>query len=85
MLLPLDMTLASVRQFVWRNTTELVMHYRRKATVTGDDQVQVHRNGHVGGHTSRNGDAVERQHGVHVQEDSVALTDVLSDSEAHAV
>lgn len=28
--LPLDMTLASVRQFVWRQSGELVMHYRRK-------------------------------------------------------
>ena len=31
--LPLDMTLASVRQFVWRQSGELVMHYRRKAHV----------------------------------------------------
>jgi WD repeat-containing protein 48 len=29
--LPLDMTLAAVRQFIWRNAGELVMHYRRKA------------------------------------------------------
>ncbi|KAI0631871.1 hypothetical protein C8Q77DRAFT_1061553 [Trametes polyzona] len=28
--LPLDMTLAAVRQFVWRQSSELVMHYRRK-------------------------------------------------------
>ncbi|KAI0759295.1 hypothetical protein BD413DRAFT_488036 [Trametes elegans] len=28
--LPLDMTLAAVRQFVWRQSAELVMHYRRK-------------------------------------------------------
>ncbi|KAH9938898.1 uncharacterized protein BXZ73DRAFT_44505 [Epithele typhae] len=28
--LPLDMTLAAVRQFVWRQGAELVMHYRRK-------------------------------------------------------
>ncbi|VDB96831.1 unnamed protein product, partial [Peniophora sp. CBMAI 1063] len=28
--LPLDMTLAAVRQFVWRQSGELVMHYRRK-------------------------------------------------------
>ncbi|RPD67758.1 WD40 repeat-like protein [Lentinus tigrinus ALCF2SS1-7] len=31
MVLPLDMTLAAVRQYVWRRqSTELVMHYRRK-------------------------------------------------------
>ncbi|KAF8880654.1 hypothetical protein BD779DRAFT_1675814 [Infundibulicybe gibba] len=29
-LLPLDMTLAAVRQYVWKQSTELVMHYRRK-------------------------------------------------------
>jgi Domain of unknown function (DUF3337) len=29
--LPLDMTLAAVRQFVWRQSSELTMHYRRKA------------------------------------------------------
>lgn len=28
--LPLDMTLAAVRQFVWRQAGELVMSYRRK-------------------------------------------------------
>ncbi|TFK19214.1 WD40 repeat-like protein [Coprinopsis marcescibilis] len=28
--LPLDMTLAAVRQYVWRNSSELVMHYRRR-------------------------------------------------------
>lgn len=30
MVLPLDMTLAAVRQFVWRQSGELTMHYRRK-------------------------------------------------------
>jgi len=29
-LLPLGMTLAAVRQYVWRQSAELVMHYRRK-------------------------------------------------------
>ncbi|KAF9552075.1 WD40 repeat-like protein [Agrocybe pediades] len=29
-LLPLGMSLAAVRMYVWRQTTELVMHYRRK-------------------------------------------------------
>ena len=33
-LLPYEMTLAAVRQFVWRQGTELVMHYRRKR-ITG--------------------------------------------------
>ena len=28
--LPLDMTLAAVRQFVWRQSSELTMFYRRK-------------------------------------------------------
>lgn len=28
--LPLDMTLAAVRQFIWRSAGELVMHYRKK-------------------------------------------------------
>ncbi|KAI0031027.1 WD40-repeat-containing domain protein, partial [Vararia minispora EC-137] len=28
--LPLDMTLAAVRQYVWKQTAELTMHYRRK-------------------------------------------------------
>jgi len=31
--LSLDMTLASVRQYVWRQSGELVMHYRRKRQV----------------------------------------------------
>jgi WD repeat-containing protein 48 len=31
-LLPYEMTLAAVRQFVWRQGTELVMYYRRKRT-----------------------------------------------------
>jgi hypothetical protein len=31
--LPLDMTLASVRQFVWRQSGELVMYYRRKRPI----------------------------------------------------
>ncbi|KAH9850509.1 hypothetical protein C2E23DRAFT_887394 [Lenzites betulinus] len=31
--LPLDATLATVRQFVWRQSSELVMHYRRKRQV----------------------------------------------------
>lgn len=30
--LPIDMTLAAVRQFVWRNPNELTMYYRRKPT-----------------------------------------------------
>ena len=33
-ILPLDMTLAAVRQFVWRSSAELVMHYRRKAAAS---------------------------------------------------
>jgi WD repeat-containing protein 48 len=33
-LLPYEMTLAAVRQFVWRQGTELVMYYRRKR-ITG--------------------------------------------------
>ena len=32
-LLPLGMTLAVVRQYVWKQSTELVMHYRRKRTL----------------------------------------------------
>ncbi|KAI0321741.1 hypothetical protein OF83DRAFT_1161620 [Amylostereum chailletii] len=32
-LLPLDMTLAVVRQFIWKQGGELVMHYRRKRTL----------------------------------------------------
>jgi WD repeat-containing protein 48 len=31
--LPLDMTLAAVRQFVWRSSDELELHYRRKSPV----------------------------------------------------
>ncbi|KAH8105298.1 WD40 repeat-like protein [Cristinia sonorae] len=31
MVLPLNMTLAAVRQFVWRSAGELTMHYRKKA------------------------------------------------------
>lgn len=30
--LPLDMTLAAVRQYVWRQSVELSMHYRRKVS-----------------------------------------------------
>jgi hypothetical protein len=29
--LPLDITLAAVKQFVWRQSTDLVMYYRRKS------------------------------------------------------
>ncbi|KAK7696520.1 hypothetical protein QCA50_001178 [Cerrena zonata] len=35
MVLPLDMTLAAVRQFVWRSSGELVMHYRRRVMTGG--------------------------------------------------
>lgn len=31
-LLPLGVTLAAVRQYVWKQSAELVMHYRRKRT-----------------------------------------------------
>ena len=34
MVLPLDMTLAAVRQYIWRQSAELVMHYRLKARHT---------------------------------------------------
>lgn len=34
-LLPLDMTLAAVRQYIWRQNGELTMHYRRKAHTNG--------------------------------------------------
>ena len=33
--LPLDMTLATVRQYLWHQSGELVMHYRRKTLVGG--------------------------------------------------
>lgn len=29
-LLPLGMSLAAIRQFIWKQGTELVLHYRRK-------------------------------------------------------
>lgn len=32
-ILPLDMTLAAVRQFVWRSSAELVMYYRKKTSI----------------------------------------------------
>ena len=32
--LPVEMTLAAVRQYVWRQSPELVMYYRRKAVVS---------------------------------------------------
>ena len=32
MVLPLNMTLAAVRQFVWRSSGELTMYYRKKVT-----------------------------------------------------
>ena len=38
-LLPYEMTLAAVRQFVWRQGTELVMHYRRKRTNLKSEEV----------------------------------------------
>ncbi|KAI0667157.1 hypothetical protein C8Q78DRAFT_982656 [Trametes maxima] len=42
--LPLDMTLAAVRQFIWRQSGELVMHYRRRKSHPGASaqaQVQI--------------------------------------------
>ena len=33
MVLPLDMTLAAVRQYVWRQAAELTMYYRRRVAV----------------------------------------------------
>lgn len=38
--LPLDMTLAAVRQYVWRQSSELVMHYRRKMSAGGSPRAQ---------------------------------------------
>lgn len=32
--LPIEMTLAAVRQYVWRQSSELVMYYRRKAVAS---------------------------------------------------
>ena len=42
--LPLDMTLAAVRQYVWRQVGELVMYYRRKVPAAVE-----------GGNTTTNG------------------------------
>ena len=36
--LPLNISLAAVRQFVWRQSAELVMYYRRKSVTQGDDR-----------------------------------------------
>lgn len=33
-LLPLSMTLAAVRQYVWKQSSELIMHYRRRVNVS---------------------------------------------------
>ena len=33
MVLPLDMTLAAVRQYIWRQAAELTMYYRRRVAV----------------------------------------------------
>lgn len=33
MVLPLDMTLAAVKQYIWRQAAELTMYYRRKVAV----------------------------------------------------
>ena len=41
--LSLDMTLAAVRQFVWRQSTELTMYYRRKEVTPPEDSVLVAR------------------------------------------
>lgn len=37
--LPLDMTLAAVRQFIWRQSAELIMYYRRRVIMlpSGED------------------------------------------------
>ncbi|GJE99806.1 WD40 repeat domain-containing protein [Phanerochaete sordida] len=43
--LPLDMTLASVRQFVWRQSGELVMYYRRRKVMPG--QILAPAAGHI--------------------------------------
>ena len=40
LVLPYDMTLAAIRQFVWKQSSELVMHYRRKQP-TGQAQGQL--------------------------------------------
>ncbi|OCH87028.1 hypothetical protein OBBRIDRAFT_736896 [Obba rivulosa] len=40
MVLPLDMTLAAVRQFIWRQSGELSMYYRRKTPAVASSQVQ---------------------------------------------
>jgi WD repeat-containing protein 48 len=40
-ILPLDMTLAAVRQFVWRQAAELTMYYRRKDVTPEKDPVLV--------------------------------------------
>ncbi|EAU81628.2 hypothetical protein CC1G_02644 [Coprinopsis cinerea okayama7 len=36
--LPVDMTLAAVRQYVWRQSAELVMYYRRKVSTLSQSQ-----------------------------------------------
>lgn len=37
-LLPLGMSLAAVRQYVWRQGTELVMYYRKKKMIAAAGQ-----------------------------------------------
>lgn len=32
-LLPLDMTLAQIRQYVWKQPNELIIHYRKRGVV----------------------------------------------------
>lgn len=40
--LALDMTLAAVRQFVWRQSNELIMYYRRKTPMPASPSVASH-------------------------------------------
>jgi len=42
-----DMTLAAIRQFVWRQSTELTMYYRRKVVMPSQEQSRVGREGVV--------------------------------------
>ncbi|KAF9443980.1 hypothetical protein P691DRAFT_737182 [Macrolepiota fuliginosa MF-IS2] len=49
-LLPLNMTLAAVRQYVWKQSAELVMHYRRRVVPVPVTGAHSHSHGHGHGY-----------------------------------
>ncbi|KAL1744090.1 hypothetical protein HDZ31DRAFT_39477 [Schizophyllum fasciatum] len=85
--LPLDMTLAQVRQFVWRQAAELVIHYRKRSGTglhSGRRSGEHHRGDqHAGEHASRGHPRNEHHRGENLPSSGVGIQQQLATAQQH--